>query len=640
MVAATVALASSVIAAAIVKYPLAPSATLALLAAAVVITELIEVSGDPDSPDTVEANSFSFSSGIHLAAALMVGPWRAALVAAFGVLAVDRLRGSSWRKVLFNASVFALSAFAGGYVFVLLGGHPGVLSLPGDFGGICAAAVTYAVLNSALVSTIVALASSANPWPLLCRSLESTFSVKAAETGFGLAFAFFAVSNPWLIVALAPLVIAQYQARARLRLLRSETSFALETFANVVDERDPYTFHHSDRVAEYASGLGEALGLPRLEVSRLRLAGRLHDLGKISVDASVLRKQGRLDDAEWVSMRRHPRLSARLLRRFRFAAEEARAVEYHHERYDGMGYYGLEPGAIPLASHFLIVADSYDAMTSDRPYRRGLPAEEALAEIESNLGTQFHPTVGRAFVALQRGIDPTTVLSADELAELQRPSLTRRTWSISIVPLLRKRPELLVFGGIVACLMGAGFAKALPAALGGAIALVGLAARGYTNLRTRRLVSSLRLGLVVDAAGREPIFHGVVGRLATSSTLRWAALVGWHQDELAGSVELEWRGDSHGPSETALTSWLIRDAEARSDLLHAAGHELGGDGAFLALSLRRAGAPAAYLVLGLGRPAPRHVELALEQTRDQLVERLTSPPPQEVPVERRLAAVS
>ena len=105
-------------------------------------------------------------------------------------------------------------------------------------------------------------------------------------------------------------------------------------------------------------------------------------------------------------MRRHPRLSARLLQRFEFVAPQARAVELHHERMDGRGYYGVGGDDLPLASHFLIVADSFDAMTTDRPYRPGLSHEAALMEIERNAGTQFHPAVAKAFVAVQRGFDP------------------------------------------------------------------------------------------------------------------------------------------------------------------------------------------------------------------------------------------
>src|SRR5262249_61387767 len=126
------------------------------------------------------------------------------------------------------------------------------------------------------------------------------------------------------------------------------------------------------------------------------------------------------------AMRRHRRLSARLMQRFEFAAGQARAVAFPHERYDCQGYYGIDGDALPLASHFLIVADSFDAMTHDRPFRPALSSEEALAEIERNSGTQFHPIVAKALVAVERGHDPTAALSASELAELRHAALPSR----------------------------------------------------------------------------------------------------------------------------------------------------------------------------------------------------------------------
>src|SRR5207245_1355654 len=158
-------------------------------------------------------------------------------------------------------------------------------------------------------------------------------------------------------------------------------------------ERDPSTYQHSIRVARSVDRLARSLGLPFSDIDRLRWAARLHDLGKVAVDASLLRKEGRLDGSEWAAMRRHPRLSARLMQRFEFAAGQARAVEFHHERYDGQGYYGIDGSALPLASHFLIVADSFDAMTTERSFRPALSREEAHAKTERNSGPQVPPPV-------------------------------------------------------------------------------------------------------------------------------------------------------------------------------------------------------------------------------------------------------
>ena len=495
---------------------------LALLGAAVVVTELLQVNGDDESLDPSDAQTFSFSSGVHIAAILTMGPWAAALAAAFGVLVVDRLRGSAWRKVAFNAAAFALAAAAAGLVFEGLGGDPGRLELPRDLPRILALLVTYRLVNLWLVSCAIALTSATAVRPMFGESLRAELSTASAEAGLGVAFAFAALENPWLILALVPLALAVYFAHARLTQLRRETLYALETFANVVDERDPYTYRHSQRVAEHVRELAERLGLPASETARLRLAGRLHDLGKIAVDADVLRKPAQLDDDEWAAMRRHARLSARLIRRFRFASEEARAVEYHHERFDGTGYYGIERERIPLAAHFLIVADSFDAMTSDRSYRSRLSRDEALGRLEAGSGTQFHPAVVRAFAALQRGEDPRDALEPEELRGLQTLSLRGRRRLTS--RLARSQADrAFVLAALVASLTSLGFGYLVAAAACAAFTAAGAVWLTAEEGRARRFERSIREGLARPGS-QEAHFYRLVGRLGVSSGLRWAAL--------------------------------------------------------------------------------------------------------------------
>jgi putative nucleotidyltransferase with HDIG domain len=454
------------------------------------------------------------------------------------------------------------------------------------------------------------------------------------------AIAYFVLHDAWLLLALVPLVLAVYQAHARLTTLRRETLHALETFANVVDERDPHTYRHSARVADRVLALAESLRLPAAETARLRLAARLHDLGKIAVDGEILRKPGKLDPEEWSAMRRHARLSARLLRRFRFASEEARLVEYHHERYDGGGYYGIATDSVPLGAHFLIVADSYDAMTSDRPYRAALPADEALGRIEEAAGTQFHPVVAKAFVALERGQNPLDVLQPGEREELGRLSLRpARPARLSAVRRL-DLSTVIPIGGLIGALLavGAGWKPAAAACF--LLALVGAGLRVADRLRARRFEKSLR-GALAQPLAREAHFHGLVGRLAAVSGLGWAGVVSWRSTDLNGTLELEARNSSAGPSDTALVSWLVRETESRGDLLVADGAELGDSGLYVALPLRRDDPSSSYLVLGFEHALARFVQLALPRCRDELAHTLLDHDlPPRVSRPRRLAAVS
>jgi HD-GYP domain-containing protein (c-di-GMP phosphodiesterase class II)/diacylglycerol kinase len=618
---ATVLLGACVLAAAVLQVDTSSPATIALLCVAVLLTELLQVSSDEETLDPSDAQTFSFSSGVHVATILLVGPWAAAIVAAFGVLVVDWLRGSPRIKIVFNASVFAIAACAGGLAFHAAGGESGSLTLPADLIPVAALVTTYAVLNRLLVATVVSLFTAAPIWPQITSSAGAEAFAAAAEAGLGITLAVVVDAAPWAAIALVPLAVAVYQSRARLAQLRRETARALETFANIVDERDPYTYHHSSRVAESVRRLAAGVGLPPNTVARLRWAGRLHDLGKVAVDAAVLRKDGALDADEWAAMRRHPRLSARLLRRFRFAAAEARAVEFHHERFDGDGYYGLARETVPLASHFLIVADSYDAMTTDRPYRRALGRDEALARIESGIGTQFHPSVARAFVALERGADPISALAPEELAELRSLATTRSAVRGRVRAYRGHGVEALILGGSMGALAAAAidYVLALPLLL---VAVVGVGARLRQRGRAHRLATSIRAALT-ELPARQPHFYAVVEQIAATADLHWAALVSWREAELRGSTELAWPSVSDGPSEDALTSWLIREAEAREDILAAEGVDLGREGAHVAVPLRQDAVVLGFLVLGFRRGFPRHVELALRACVENVTPMIT-----------------
>jgi HD-GYP domain-containing protein (c-di-GMP phosphodiesterase class II) len=187
-----------------------------------------------------------------------------------------------------------------------------------------------------------------------------------------------------------------------LETLNEQTIFA---FVRAIDARDPYTARHSEKVAGYAVALARALGLPPEDCRRIHLAGMLHDVGKVSLERSVLHKPGPLDDEEWQQVREHPALSAHIIGAVSRFAPFVPGARHHHERYDGRGYPdGLAGKAIPLDARILAVADSYDAMTSDRSYRPALGHAEAIGRLAADAGSQFDPVCVRAFAGLD--LDP------------------------------------------------------------------------------------------------------------------------------------------------------------------------------------------------------------------------------------------
>ena len=578
--------------------------TLALFLAAAILVGLFEDSDRERLRGPIHPDRFRLASAVQIAGVIMLGPWWGALVAAVGTVAAGLFHGIAARKVLFDGLAYCGATCVAGLVFQIAGGDVGSLQLLDDLVPLVAVALAYLTVRALLLDVVSAR-----------ENFDPRLVSSAGEAGLGAAIALLSIGHPWNVVVLVPLAVALHHSQVRLRSLQRETLRALETFANIVDERDPSTYRHSLRVAGYVDSLARALRLPFSDIDRLRWAGRLHDLGKVAVDASVLRKSGGLDGAEWAAMRRHPRLSARLLQRFEFVAAQAHAVELHHERADGHGYYGVGGDDLPLASHFLIVADSFDAMTTDRPYRKGLSHEAALMEIENHSGTQFHPTVAKAFVAVQRGIDPATVLTPDELQELRRASAPYRVHIVGVGE-LKERPELLALGGVVLGLAGLGFDQTWLSITGGAIALVGLLLRAVVQVRAGRVVSALHRALGPHDE-RAAVFQGVDAATSSAWHRTWAGLVTWDEDGLGGSLDAEIGTD--GPSTSALTSWLVREAESGRDAIVAPGAELGVDGVAVALPLRRDNsALVGFIVFVAPKLPPRHVELALLESLDEL----------------------
>lgn len=186
--------------------------------------------------------------------------------------------------------------------------------------------------------------------------------------------------------------------------LRQTFVDSIETLVSTIEARDENTKGHSKRVSELASVLGMYLQIGMKEVEKLRYAGILHDVGKIGIRDAVLNKQGPLLDEEYRIMKTHPQLGDAILQNISSLEPCIReAAKHHHERFDGRGYPDqLKGEEIPLFARILAVVDTYDAMTCDRVYRKGLPKEVALEEIEKGRGTQFDPYIAGEFIEMMK----------------------------------------------------------------------------------------------------------------------------------------------------------------------------------------------------------------------------------------------
>jgi len=173
----------------------------------------------------------------------------------------------------------------------------------------------------------------------------------------------------------------------------------VRSLVTAIEAKDPYTKGHSERVTDYTLFLARALNLQEEEIEILHLAGLLHDIGKIGVMEGVLGKKEKLTEEDWKAIKQHPVIGAKILEPVKPMARIIPYILHHHERYDGKGYPdGLKGEDIPFYSRMIAIGDTFDAMTSDRPYRKGLPVYVALDEIKKNTGIQFDPRLAEIFV--------------------------------------------------------------------------------------------------------------------------------------------------------------------------------------------------------------------------------------------------
>ena len=363
--------------------------------------------GSVRQPTSAETSNQVFTASVHIAAIILFGPFAAALAAAVAVLVAEALRRAAWVKALFNVSLMVVVVTWSGVLYELvrtgLVETEGPLTFPADYLSVAALIIAYAILNDGLLAWMLALANEADFVDTLSDIMREAWPVTLTEGAVGVLVAYLYQVDPWVLPFAVPPLVAVMIAYRNYVAARRDTEEALVAMADVVESRDPYTAAHSQRVAEYAVALGRDRGLSEAELKSLELAGRLHDLGKIGVDNSVLFKPGSLTADEYAVMQQHPELSGRILQLFDFARQETQYIHLHHERMDGAGYpYGLLGEEIPLAARILSIADAFDAMTTDRPYRNGMTRQQALRVLRENAGTQFDAALVEAFCGLYR----------------------------------------------------------------------------------------------------------------------------------------------------------------------------------------------------------------------------------------------
>ncbi len=333
------------------------------------------------------------SAVIDLASIIILGPVWTAWVDVVSTLVVQGvlLRKPAVR-VLHNVSIFALTALAAGYGFVLAGGRVGELVLPRDIAPLLACGGLYFLFNSAFVSVVLGLTSGPGPWRIWQRNFLQGILHHLAFIALGtLVAVVYLGAGPWgLALVIIPFLVARHSFGAYMEI-RADLKEFVRALSEVLEEVDPYTRHHSHRVARYGERLARGMRLSEREVEEIEYAALVHDLGKIGPQHQhILQKPGSLSREEQRTLRGHPAAGAEIVARVRALRRSAEIVRTHHERPDGQGYpLGLRAEDVPVGARILNVADAFDAMTSDRPYRRALSVAAALDELRRGAGTQF-----------------------------------------------------------------------------------------------------------------------------------------------------------------------------------------------------------------------------------------------------------
>ena len=359
---------------------------------------------------------------VLLAGVILLPPSLAALIAVPGALLAPAAAPRAVRRA-WNAAQLGLSCFFAGQVFHSLGGMRLLLThrLPLLLLPVLLAALVFCLVNGLMMAGVLATAEPGRH-PRLWGTV--LLRCPASALGHGLIGLMTAVlwEGPYgicaAVPALLPLGLSSWVS-AQARREQAAHRSTVRALVQAVEIKDGYTRGHSERVGRAAVLMARELRMAEPRVASLRVAGILHDVGKLGVPTRLLRKSGPLTDAEYREVVQHPEYGHELVRGIGFLGEARAGILHHHERMDGRGYpQGLRGAAIPEFARVIAVADAFDSMTSTRSYRRGRPVPEAVAELERCAGSQFDPVMVAALArALERhGWQPAPVGRDDEQA--------------------------------------------------------------------------------------------------------------------------------------------------------------------------------------------------------------------------------
>ena len=344
----------------------------------------------------------TMSFAVQLSAILVMGTEKAVLIIIAATLIVEIITKKPLSRILFNAGQYGLLLIITGYLFNLLkfSAHDVPVHIIIDLPALLISVSVFYLLNTFFISVVISLTANYRFFDIFFIDFKITAGYFYSLMPISIAMALlYKHDSPYIILIMIPPLVMADQAMRLYYSLHREARETMKVLATTLDERDKYTFYHSLHVAEYGQKIAVHLGLSQDDVSDIELAGQIHDLGKVGIADRILNKNGKLTDEEYEIIKKHPETAYRLLKNLKPYKKCAEYVLHHHEYYNGNGYPEKKAGKnIPLGARILAVADSYDAMTTDRPYREALSQKAAVNEMKLFSGTQFDPNVVEAFI--------------------------------------------------------------------------------------------------------------------------------------------------------------------------------------------------------------------------------------------------
>ena len=350
----------------------------------------------------------SSSIAICLAGLFILGPYWAVLQVLLSSLVAELfLRWNSAEgkqrtallPIAFNVSQLVVAISIVGLVLRVLGHSEMDFRTINDYAIAIAAFFGYVLLNLSFVNGIIVLTEGRGFFRSLWDSIRQFYVQYLVLCVSALLLAVLRTLSVWhVFLALFPLTLVHVSFRGYVKL-QTEARKTFERISILLDERDHYTAVHSLEVADLAVEIATQMGLPVAEIEKAEVAARVHDIGKIAVPDSILLKSGPLTDDEWAVMKRHPVISAELIEGLEIYKPVVEAVRHEHERWDGSGYpAGLKGEEIPLIARIIAGADIYNALTTDRPYRKAFSPEKAKSMIQDMRGADLDPAVADALL--------------------------------------------------------------------------------------------------------------------------------------------------------------------------------------------------------------------------------------------------